>query len=405
MLVQFLGLIGTDAVVVPLLTAASDEALAQVALASLARIGEPAEASIDAAWSDLDAAAQRDACRLFGRMQGAPSAARLLSSLASPSQEIRIAAAESVGLRGLADALPLLIGRLERAAEDDDFESEEELSALTDCLIALARPTAGADSEAVVDHAIFLLTASLEGASAPVRLAIARVIGRVGRHRDAQVIEFLLKDPSAQVRRAAVDALANLDPGSAAESLRLALADEAPNVRIAAANALGASESSEVTEVLCCLADDEDADVRAAAVRALGIRLAMAPEPSQRELVMGLLDAALDDQAVVAIAAIDRLRETGGGAVEPVIRCLDRPEPEVVLEAVRCIATTSDAAHLDALLPLVSHPDWTVRAEAIAALADRSVAKAVPTLLRRLETEQDDFVRDAMLRALDRLGG
>ena len=43
-------------------------------------------------------------------------------------------------------------------------------------------------------------------------------------------------------------------------------------------------------------------------------------------------------------------------------------------------------------------------AEAIAALSDRSVAKAVPALLRRLETEQDDFVRDAMLRALDRLG-
>ena len=32
-------------------------------------------------------------------------------------------------------------------------------------------------------------------------------------------------------------------------------------------------------------------------------------------------------------------------------------------------------------------------------------AKAVPAILRRLETEQDDFVRDAILRALKRLEG
>jgi len=53
----------------------------------------------------------------------------------------------------------------------------------------------------------------------------------------------------------------------------------------------------------------------------------------------------------------------------------------------------------------VSHRDWTVRSEAIQVLADRAVAKAVPAILRRLETEQDDFVREVMLRALDRLEG
>ena len=33
------------------------------------------------------------------------------------------------------------------------------------------------------------------------------------------------------------------------------------------------------------------------------------------------------------------------------------------------------------------------------------MARAVPAILRRLETEQDDFVRDAILRALKRLEG
>jgi HEAT repeat protein len=76
-----------------------------------------------------------------------------------------------------------------------------------------------------------------------------------------------------------------------------------------------------------------------------------------------------------------------------------------VREAVACIGAQNHSANLDRLLPLVSHPDWSVRAEAIQVLADRRVTKAVPTILRRLETEQDGFVRDAILRALEKLEG
>jgi HEAT repeat protein len=82
---------------------------------------------------------------------------------------------------------------------------------------------------------------------------------------------------------------------------------------------------------------------------------------------------------------------------------LVRPEPELVKEAVVCIGRHADASALEPLLSLVAHPDWSVRAEAIQVLAERGVARAVPSILRRLETEQDDFVRDAILRALKRL--
>jgi HEAT repeat protein len=403
-LVQFLGLVRSEEAAVPMLVAAQDEALSQVAFANLEALGELAESAIDARWAELGANARRDACSLFGRMQGASSAARLLAALDSTSPEIRGAAAESIGARGLTEALPLLVRRLESAANEDDFEAEEEIDSLAGGLIGIAQSDRRGGSEAVTDQVVAMLTSSLDGAAKSVRLAIAKVIGRIGRHRDAQVIEFLLKDPSSQVRRAAVDALARLDPGTAAESLRLALADEASTVRIGAAKALGASGSDEVVDVLRCLADDEDADVRSAAVRALGARLAASNDAAQRSLLLELVDAALDDDAIVALAAIEALREVGGAAVEPVLRILGRPEPEVVLEGVRCVGLARDASLLEPLLPLVSHPDWTVRAESIQVLADRSVAKAVPALLRRLETEQDDFVRDGMLRALDRLG-
>jgi hypothetical protein len=36
-------------------------------------------------------------------------------------------------------------------------------------------------------------------------------------------------------------------------------------------------------------------------------------------------------------------------------------------------------------------------------LAERGVRRAVPALLRRLEDERDEFVREALLRALERL--
>jgi HEAT repeat protein len=404
MLVQFLGLVGAQEAIVPMLLAAQDEALSQIALANLGMLGEMSEAAIDAAWGDLDMNARCDACLLFGGMAGEASAARLLVALEDPSPELRIAAAESIGKRHLADALPLLVRRLESAAVDDDFESEEEMAHLTEALIELAGLTPDSSRD-VSEQTIALLTGSLEGATEAVRIAIATVIGRIGRPQEAQVVEFLLKDPSPLVRRAAVDALARLEPGAATESLRLALADEASTVRIAAAGALGASENEDVVGILRCLADDEDPDVRAAAVRAVGRRFASSRDSEHQELVMQLIDSALDDEPGVALAAADTLRDMGAAAAEHALRILDRIEPELVQEGVRCIGANGDACHFEALLPLVSHPDWTVRAEAIQVLADRGVAKAVPAILRRLETEQDDFVRDTMLRALDRLGG
>jgi HEAT repeat protein len=358
---------------------------------------------IDAAWSELDEPSRCDACRLFARMQGEASASRLLVALEDPSPDLRIAAAGSIGARRLHEALPLIVHRLECVADDDDFERAEETERLTEALVALAQPAEDGAPEAA-ENAVSLLVAGLEGAAETVRIAIATVIGRIERHEDAQTVEFLLKDPSPLVRRAAVDALAHLEPESAAESLRLALADESSTVRIAAAGALGASCSEGVIEVLCCLADDEDPSVRAAAVRSVGARLHRL-EAGDRERVERLVRAALADDAAVALAAVEALREGDSPLDESLLGVLSRGEPELVQEAARCIGARGDAHALEALMPLVSHPDWTVRSETIQVLADRRVAKAVPAILRRLETEQDEFVRNAMLRALDRLGG
>ncbi len=404
-IIQFLGLLRAEEAAVPILLAGRDEALAQVSLATLEDMGEMAQRAVDAAWPQLDTQARRDACVLFGSSGGEPGAARLLAALEDAEPELRIAAARSIGRCRLAEGLALLVRRLDSVASEVDFESEEEVLALIEALIAVAEPRAGDDGR-ITEQAVELLRSHLEGAVETARLAIAKVLGCIGRREDTQLVTFLLKDPSALVRRAAVDALARIEPGTAAEPLRLALADEAATVRIAAAVALGSSASDAVIEDLRRLAEDEDPRVRAAAVRALGHRFGNAEDEARRSATVLSLEEALADEALVALAAVEALDEIGGEeAAGRVVALLERSEPELVREAVTCIGRHGEAEALDMLVPLVSHADWSVRAEAIQALADRGVARAVPSILRRLETEQDEFVRDAILRALKRLEG
>ncbi len=401
-LIQFLGIVSTPNAVIPILLAGRDEALSETAFATLESLGGVAEKIIDAEWSDLDSESRRNACLLFGGTDGEKSAARLLSSLEDPSSDVRAAAARSIGRRRLDSGIAPLVVRLAAAAAEDDFEAEEELAAITDGLIGLAapRPRTGAAATA---RAIELLTACLDGAPESVRIAVATVIGRIGRSEDAEIVSFLMKDPSASVRRASLEALARLEPGTAAEPLRLALADETPMVRIAAAHALGASETEEVIDDLRRLADDEDFEVRAAAVRSMVLRFSESATEARRSEMLQVIDASLADEPPVSLAAVEALCEAGGIAAQRATAALERPEPELIRAGIRCIGLHSDSEGLERILPLIGHPEWSVRSEAIQTLADRKMVRALPSILRRLEVENDDFVRDVILSALKRL--
>ncbi len=100
--------------------------------------------------------------------------------------------------------------QLAAAAAEDDFEAEEELAAITDGLIALAAPGPKTGT-AVTARAIELLTACLDRAAESVRIAVATIIGRIGRPEDSQIVSFLMKDASSSVRRASLEARERLD--------------------------------------------------------------------------------------------------------------------------------------------------------------------------------------------------
>jgi HEAT repeat protein len=397
-LVQFLGLVGARRAAVPILRAGQDEALEQVARAALVTMGAVAEEAIDDAWAELSVRARRDACAFYGRMQGARSEARLLASLDDRDPGVRASAARSAGERKCADGVPQLVRRLEASASDEDLDAEDERQAFIEALVAIA--AGGADVQ--TDRILQALRAMLSGGEAG-RLAAAKVIGSIARPVDGETVTLLLRDASAAVRRAAVDALARLDPETASDALRLALADESPRVRVAAAAALGASESVAVFSDLAVLAGDEDPHVRAAAVRSLARRVAEGCGEDQRRDALDQLAVATEDVGPVALAAVESAREIGSVAVARMLPLLGRPEADVVRETVRCVGRHGDARELESVVPLVAHADWSVRAEAIQTLADRGLRKAVPAILRRLDTEQDEFVRSVTLRALQRL--
>jgi HEAT repeat protein len=106
----------------------------------------------------------------------------------------------------------------------------------------------------------------------------------------------------------------------------------------------------------------------------------------------------------VALAGFDALSEIGGDHAGRLARsALKRSEPDVIRAAVACLGANGCDEDLTEAIPLVAHHDWSVRAEIAEVLSDRGLRKSLPALLRRLEVEDDAFVRQVILRAIGRL--
>ncbi|HEB91706.1 MAG TPA: hypothetical protein ENI85_19180 [Deltaproteobacteria bacterium] len=401
--VQFLGLLDDDRVVLPILLAGRDEAIEELADRTLETMGERVGRMLEHVWHDLEPDVEARACGLLGRVGGECADRLLAGALDSIDAEVRRRAARAVAEGGFFDRVPDLVRRLESAARHDDCESAEEIETVVSAIVQLA-DAAGKATSRIRERLIETLTGRLEGAPEPVRLAIGRVLARIGRAEDEATIALLLKDESPLVRREAVHALERFDLERMLETIRLCLADESAAVRIAAAKVLGGSRRASAMRELSVLMSDEDPRVVAVAVRSMG-RLGrdvdgVTEEVSQR------IEEAIRADPVVALAALDALREIGGSkAGEIACVALERPEADVVRAAVGSLGIHASRTELDGLVPLIAHPDWSVRAAVAEVLAARGHRKSLPALLRRLEVEDDAFVREAMLRSIGRLEG
>lgn len=409
-LIQFLGLLDEARVVIPILRAGRDDAIDEIAEATLAGLGSIVPDALDAGWDELDAELRQHACFLFGRLRGDAAERRLVDAIDADDAELRCAAATALGEGLFVERLPDLLRRLEAVARNPPIDSDEEIRTLMESIVAMAE---GAESleNAPDTPLIETLVGRLSGASEPMRLAIARVLARLGRPCDEQVVGYLLKDESPEVRRAAVQALARFDFERVRDSLRLALGDESESVRTAAASVLGETRDVAAIGELERMTHDEDPRVVATAMRALG-RLCQQAAPTEAagdatdldsgvERAQAILAKGLDASPIVALSSLEALETMGGPlAASLALSVVTRPEPEVIRLAIACIDAHGSDEDLAHLLALVPHADWSVRADAAEVLARRGYRKALPALLRRLELEDDAFVRESILGAI-----
>jgi len=402
-LIQFLGMLDSSRVVLPILEAGRDEAIEELADATLESMGRIVSESLASIWDDLHDTLKSRACSILGHIGGDSAENLLAKSLDSHDGQLRCRAASAIGAGGFFARVPDLVRRLEGAAKNDELEPEDEVRVLVAAIVQLAE-SPEATRTGVDVQLIEVLSSRLGGAPEPVRLAIAQVLARLGREQDEDVIGYLLKDESAAVRRAAVGALRRFDFNKTLDVLRIALADEAISVRTEAARVLGASGRPEALSELRRLAEDQDPKVAEVAVRSLG--LLFDESNAETHEIYALVGHALEAEPMVALAGFDALRVMGGEhAGELSLGSLTHDESDVVRAAVACLGAHGKESDLIEIIPLAGHADWSVRAETAEVMAARGLRKGLPALLRRLEVEDDAFVRQVILRAIGKLEG
>ena len=205
-----------------------------------------------------------------------------------------------------------------------------------------------------------------------------------------------------------------------------ALQDEDWAIREEAAAALGSFRDARAVGPLVCLLRDADRAVRQAAIGALtaigepsvpvlGLCLSD-PQPGVQEaassvlasiaderVLMPLIDALENQDWIVRMHAakgLGRIRDAR--AIEPLIPLLQDKVKAVREEVTIALAEIGDPA-LPSLLDALKHPEWLVRLHAVEALAKSRSADAVEPLLWVLFNDQDQAIREDVVRALGQL--
>ena len=206
-----------------------------------------------------------------------------------------------------------------------------------------------------------------------------------------------------------------------------ALKDEDWAIREEAAVALGTLRDPRAVVPLVSLLCDADRAVREAAigaltaigepsVPALGICLSD-PQPGVQEAASSVLASIADGRVlsplITALAnrdwivrmhaakALGKIKDSN--AIEPLIPLLQDKVKAVREEATAALASIGDAA-LPSLLTALKHSEWLVRLHAVEALGRIRSPTAVEPLLSVLFNDQDQAIREDVVRALGQVG-
>jgi HEAT repeat protein len=317
---EYLGILGDETALEPLIVALSDEnaELRQCAAMALGELGSArAVPALVRALRDHDRAVQWFAATSLAKL-GEPAVKFLLRELSSEDREAVVGSALALGRMREARAVDPLIGLL---SSTDLYVRQQAIEAL----VAIGKPSVGP------------LVRVLGSSDAAAKKSAIVALGRLADSDAAAALVRLLGESDLAVRHYAVVALRDMGP-AAYDYLEEALASGNPAAQKAACEILGYIREPRAVKPVAALLDDKDESVRWTAAKTLG--------------------------------AID-----GKFAVENLIRALRDKSPRVREVAVLALGKIK---HLDAVPALMSvaenDPDDAVRAaaaEALEAIAGR----------------------------------
>lgn len=318
---------------------------------------------------------------------GEPSVDAFVSLLDADDRDVRSTAIAALGRLGSRRATPALVAQL-------DADAPTAIAA-GGALARIGDPAAFEPLLALVGHADPAVRQAVIGAlnsighpgmpervtrllgdeDPLVRESAVRIAGYFGYSEALDVVVGRVNDPVEAVRVAAIEHLPFFDGGEVLPHLASALQEETARARAAAARALARSDSAEALPLLTAALADADAWVRYYAARALGERGAAGEIP-------GLLRLAESDPSIpVRIAAIDALGALKAStAAEPLLRCVEAPEPEIAAAAIRAVGRIDGPNALEALRSAARGDDGERRLAAIEGLESLGTAGAVAQL-------------------------
>ncbi|NQT54279.1 HEAT repeat domain-containing protein, partial [bacterium] len=224
-------------------------------------------------------------------------------------------------------------------------------------------------------------------------------LGKAGSAKDADTLVAALDGADAE-RGAATDALLLLEGKDATAAIAAKAEGAKAPAKAILVGVLGQRGDAAAVPAVVAAAKDKAEAVRVAAYGALG---ALKSEAGIEALLGALLSekAATRDRAEWAFSRIP-----GDAATQAILKALDglqaQAEAKVVL--VRSLGYRRDARTLDRLAALTRDPVDDVRAAAFRALAMLNDLRAIPAILKALETEKGK-ARDAAVYALRRAHG
>lgn len=382
--VQLLRWLADPEVAPHLLSLLDDEAMRQPAAEALIALGPPAARVLLPRWAEASSRERTYLAYLSGQIR-LPEAAELLAeALDCPDSDLRMVAAQGLGLIGSGTLLPRLLSAL----RDPVAEVREQV---VNAMIDIGRQYPA--------EAISALTPLLQSEAMELRLCAVRILGRLDGPAVLASLQLALKDEAAKVRSAAVQALSSGSLGCDLSAMRLAMTDEDPEVRRLAVGALGSAPVEEGVGLLSLALQDDDLWVRAMVVRTLG----QFGPPAVQLVEMALADPV----GLVAIAALETLADISFEQSYPkIVQALQHPDQEVVVAALQLLANGERRDWLpESAHRLLNHPHWEVRSGFVRLLAELEGPSAREHLESRFLVEGEDLVREQILQVLSDLSG